>query len=425
MNKVEQELLGWIDRQSNQLLALLQQLVAIPSIYGSEGACQALVAAAMNEVCDGVDVWDPDVEWLEQHPAYFPRDISFQGRPNVVGTLKGLGGGRSLIVNAHVDVVDPGPAAAWPYDPWSGVIADGRLYGRGAIDDKAGLAIMLYVARGLRELGLQLRGDLILESVADEEWGGGGALATLQRGYRADAAILFEPTEMAICPAARGGQAYRVTVQGRGAHPIRSYLGVSALEKAISLIAALRKLEGERQERFRTALFAPYPIFLPITVGTISADRFPSKVPEQCIFQGLMGYSPDETYQQARQELEACIADAAAADPWLREHPPLVEWPGLNKEGAQTPPDHPIVGVTGQALADATGDEPVVTGFTAGCDLPYLVNYGAIPTVIFGPGNPAIAHTSEEHAVAGEVVSAARMLALAVLRWCGAAGQEP
>lgn len=419
MNDAERELLGWIEQHSSQLLDLLQQLVAIPSIYGTEGDCQALVAATMGEVCDVVDVWEPDVAWLEQHPAYFPRGISFQGRPNVVGAIEGLGGGRSLIVNAHVDVVDPGPAEAWSYDPWSGAIVEGKLHGRGAIDDKAGLAVMLFVARGLRELGLELRGDLILESVADEEWGGGGALATLQRGYRADAAILFEPTELAICPAARGGQAYRVTVRGRGAHPIRSYLGVSALEKALPLIAALRKLEGERQERFRTELFAPYPIFLPITVGTISADRFPSKVPEQCVFQGLMGYSPDETYQQARHELEACIAEAAATDPWLQAHPPLVEWPGLNKEGAQTPLDHPIVGVTSQALADATAREPLVTGFTAGCDLPYLVNYGRIPTVIFGPGNPAIAHTSEEHAVVEEVVSAARMLALAVVRWCG------
>jgi acetylornithine deacetylase len=259
---------------------------------------------------------------------------------------------------------------------------------------------------------------LILESVVDEEWGGGGTLATLHRGYRADAAIVFEPSGLDICPASRGGQAFRVTVAGKGAHPIRSYDGVSALEKALPILAALRRLERERQERLRTPLFARYPIFAPIVIGKIAADRIPSKVPETCVFEGLMGYAPAEEYSQARHELESCVAATAAGDAWLRAHPPAVTWLALNKEGAETPSDHPFVRTVLRA-AESTGRRGALTGFPAGCDLPFLVRQGGMPSVVFGPGDCTVAHSTDEFVSVAEVVAAAKILFVAALRWCG------
>lgn len=417
----EQAVRQWIETHERDLVALLQRLVAVPSVVGSEGACQADVAELMRGCCDAVDVWEPDPSWLDRHPAYFHHGTSFAGRPNVVGTVRGRGG-RSLILNAHVDVVDPGPVEAWTHGPWSGAVAGGKLYGRGAVDDKAGLAAMLFAARCLRALGLAPDGDVILESVVDEEWGGGGTLATLHRGYRADAAIVFEPSDLDLCPASRGGQAFRVTVHGRGAHPIRSYEGVSALEKAIPVLAGLRRLEADRQARLRTPLFARYPIFAPIVVGKIAADRIPSKVPETCVLEGLMGYAPNETYQEARADLEACVAAVAATDPWLHAHPPRVAWLGLNKEGAETPVAHPFVQLASAAVGDATGRPAVLAGFPAGCDLPYLARHAGIPSVVFGPGNCAVAHGSDEHVPVDEIVAAAKMIALVVCRWCGVRG---
>lgn len=408
----------WIEGHRADLATQLQRLVAVPSVVGSEGDCQRLVVELMRPACDSMDVWEPDASWLEQHPAYFLRGVSFAGRPNVVGVLKGRGEGKSIILNAHVDVVDPGPLDAWEYPPWSGAISDGKLYGRGSLDDKASLAAMLFVAQCIRDLGLSLGGDVILESTVDEEWGGGGTLATIQRGYRADAAILFEPTALEVCPAARGGQAFRVTVPGKGAHPFRSYEGVSALEKAVPLLAALKELEKMRQERYRTPLFERYPIFLPIVIGKISADMIPSKVPERCVFEGLMGYSPDETYEKARRELEAWVADAASTDPWLTEHPPVIEWLGLNKAGAQIPPDHPLVGLVGDSFTQVMGRQPTIVGFPAGCDLPYLVNDAGIPGLVFGPGNLVIAHGSNEHVELEEVINTAKILVITILRWC-------
>ncbi len=418
----EQAVLQWVETHATDLVALLQRLVAVPSVVGSEGPCQADVAEIMRGCCDAVDVWEPDPAWLDSHPAYFHPGTSFAGRPNVVGVVRGRGGGRSLILNAHIDVVDPGPVEAWTHGPWSGAVAGGKLYGRGAVDDKAGLAAMLFTARCLRALGLAPGADLILESVVDEEWGGGGTLATLQRGYTADAAIVFEPSDLDVCPASRGGQAFRVTVCGKGAHPIRSYEGVSALEKAIPVLAGLRQLEADRQARLRTPLFARYPIFAPIVVGKIAADRIPSKVPETCVLEGLMGYAPAETYQAARADLEARVAAVAAEDPWLRAHPPHVEWLGLNKEGAETPIAHPFVQLASSAVGNATGRPAVLAGFPAGCDLPYLARHARIPSVVFGPGNCTVAHGSDENVPVGEIIAAAKALLLVVCGWCGVHG---
>ncbi len=418
MGEIEQAF-QWIDSHAGDLAAGLMSLVSIPSVVGSEGACQRLVAERMEEVCDSVDVWEPDAAWLEQHPAYFLRGVSFSGRPNVVGVLQGQGGGRSLIVNAHADVVDTGPLEAWRFPPWSGTVSEGKLYGRGSNDDKAGLAAMIFVAQCLRGLRLSLKGDVILESVVDEEWGGAGTLATIQRGYRADAGIVFEPTRLEVCPAARGGQAFRVTVQGKGAHPFRSYDGVSALEKAMPLLTALKGLEASRRERFHDPLFDRYPIYLPVVIGKISADIIPSKVPERCIFEGLFGYSPAEAHQDARRDLEKCVRDAASKDPWLREHPPVVEWLGLNKEGAQIPIEHPLVKVLSEAFGQVMGTNPAVVGFPAGCDLPFLIKQGGIPAVLFGPGDPITAHGSNEYVILDEVVQAAKILVGTILRWCG------
>lgn len=419
MQEIERDALRWIQRHQGDLVAQLQRLVSVPSVVGAEGECQQVVAALLRGPCDSVDVWEPDASWLEQHPAYSLRGTNFTGRPNVVGVVEGRGGGRSLILNAHVDVVDPGPPEAWQHAPWSGAIAGGRVYGRGAADDKAGLAVMVFVAQCVRDLGLSLAGDLVLESVIDEEWGGAGTLSTIQRGYRADAAIVFEPSDLDLCPASRGGQAFRVTVTGKGAHPIRSYEGVSALEKALPVLTALKELERARQERLRTPLFERYPVFAPIVIGKISADRIPSKVPETCVFEGLMGYAPDETCGEARQDLEGCVARVASTDAWLRQHPPAIEWLGLNKEGARTPADHPLVRLMSTSFLDVMERRPAIVGFPAGCDLPLLQKYGGMPSLVFGPGNCTLAHSSNEHVPIHEVVSAAKILAITVLRWCG------
>ena len=415
----ENRVLGWIDDHQDFLVGLLQSLVRIRSITGQEGEAQRFVSQSMKEVCDTVDIWEPDATILEAHPSFFAKGQSFVGRPNVVGTLAGGGNGPSLLLNAHIDVVQAQPETEWAHGAWSGEIIDGVLHGRGSLDDKSGVAMMITVAKALRESGVLLAGRLQLHSVIDEEWGGSGTLAAVQRGHIADAGIILEPVGPDIFPASRGGQAFQVSVEGKGAHPVASWAGVSALEKAIVIIGDLKKFESERQGTLRTPLFHDYPVFAPIVVGRISADLIPSKVPERCVFEGLYGYMPEEHWSEARRLFEERVALAARQDPWLNEHPPEVRWIGLNKEGTAIDVDHPLVLCLREAVADVSGITPKVRGYPAGTDLPLLVNYGHVPSVLYGVEcNWGDSHSSTEHVELRKLVNATRSLALAVMRWC-------
>jgi acetylornithine deacetylase len=420
LSGAEQSVLQWIDSNQAYLVGLLQELVRIPSVYPEEGEAQAFVGRTMTSICDALDVWEPDASLLDAHPAYFVKGQSFKNRPNIVGTIKGRGTGRSLLLNAHIDVVPPQPDKEWPYGPWSGALVDGKIYGRGSLDDKSGVALMISVAKAIRECGVQLKGDLQLHSVVDEEWGGAGTLACMQRGHVADAGIILEPCGPDIYPASRGGQAFRITVKGKGAHPGASWKGVSAIDKAILIIKELKIFESERQIRWRTPLFEEYPIFAPIVIGKISGDLIPSKVPEQCIFEGLYGYPAQEHWTAARRAFEERVASAAMQDPWLKDHAPLVEWHGLNKEGAEIPADHPVVLCAKQAISDASGIIPRITGEPAGTDLPLLVLYGPVPSFLYGvEGDASDSHSSTEKVEVKNLMVAARCLALTVMRWCG------
>jgi acetylornithine deacetylase len=421
-SKKQNSVLQWLERNRKYVVEVLQKLIQVPSVYPDEGEAQALVRSLVSPLCDKTDVWEPDVSALESHPAYFAKGRPFKDRPNVVGILEGSGKGRSLLLNAHIDVVPPQPDDEWPHPPWKGEIHDGKVYGRGSLDDKSGVAIMIAVAKALREADVKLRGSLQLHSVVDEEWGGAGTLACMQRGHKTDAGIILEPVGPGIYPASRGGQAFRVRVRGKGAHPGACWTGVSALEKAILIMQGLKQLEADRNRNLRTPLFAEYPIFIPIVVGKISADNIPSKVPEECIFEGLYGYAPQEHWSEARLAFEGHIAATAATDGWLAEHRPEVSWPGLNKEGAEIPIDHPLVLCLRDAVKDVSGEAPHVAGFPAGTDLPLLVLYGHVPSVLYGVASEwGQAHSSTEHVEIEHLLEAVRCVAVAAMQWCGIA----
>jgi acetylornithine deacetylase len=416
----EKAVQDWITHHRNDLVSTLQALVKIPSVYPDEMKAQEHVAGVLTPLCDLVDIWEPDAAELAQHPGYFAKVSSFRGRPNVVGIMKGTGGGRSLLLNAHIDVVPPQPDREWQFGPWSGAIHDGKIFGRGSLDDKSGTAIMLLIARAFRETNTRLLGDLQFHSVIDEEWGGAGTIASILRGHHTDAGIILEPVGPNIYCASRGGQTFRIAIRGRGAHPGASWKGVSALEKAVLILAALKRLETERNRDLRVPLFSEYPIFAPIVVGKIQADNIPSKVPEECVLEGLYGYMPGEHWQVARSVLEECVSRAASGDQWLSDHPPVVTWSGLNKEGAEIPRDHPLVRCLADAASEIAPKPPRVTGFPAGTDLPLLVRYGSVPSVLYGVECAwEDSHSSSESVDIDKLVLATRVVAMAAMKWCG------
>jgi acetylornithine deacetylase len=416
---IEQRVLDAIDVEG--MLQYLCELVAIPSLSGQETAAQEHVALQMERCGLTVDVWDLDFARLRQHPA-FSAEFEREHGLGVVGVMGEDAGGRSLIFNGHVDVVPAGDKANWRYPPWEGTIAEGRVYGRGTADMKGGLCCAIFAARALREAGVHLKGRLLIESVIGEEDGGVGTLAAVLRGYRADGAVVVEPTELMVAPAQAGALNFRVTVPGRSAHGSMREEGISAIEKFIPIYQALTALEQERNRRMQDPLYARYQLPHAICVGTVRAGDWASSVPESLTFEGRYGVAVDEDIGDARRCLEEAIAHAAQADPWLRDHPPQVEWWGGQFAPASIPADHPLVETLCSAYGDISGVAARVAGMTYGADMRLLIGEGHTPTVLFGPGDVRQAHRPDEFVPVADLIAAARTLALVALRFCGYEG---
>jgi acetylornithine deacetylase len=321
-------------------------------------------------------------------------------------------------LNGHVDVVPAGDEANWHYPPWQATVAENRVYGRGALDMKGGLCCALFAAQAIHQAGVRLKGQLIVESVIGEEDGGAGTLATVLRGYRADGAVVVEPTELIVAPAQAGSLNFRITIPGLAAHGAVRAEGVSAIEKFFPVYQALLALEQARN-RPQDPLYANYDLPYPLSVGTLRAGEWASTVPESLTFEGRYGLAVGEEIPAARQALEETVAAAARNDPWLRDHPPRVEWWGGQFAPAGISPDHPLVTTVSQTLAGLSGIPSRIEGMPYGADMRLLVNQGQTPTVLFGPGDVRKAHRPDEFVPLDDLTTVTRTLALTALRFCG------
>jgi len=420
MQEIEERVLEAIDIEA--MLEYLCELIAVRSLVGEETEAQQHVAAQMQRCGLEVDVWELDFDQLRQHPA-FNVEAEREHGLGVVGVMGEDAGGRSLIFNGHVDVVPAGEEANWHYAPWQGTIAQGRVYGRGAVDMKGGLCCALFAAKALHDADVRLKGRLMIESVIGEEDGGVGTLAAVLRGYKADGAIVAEPTELIVAPVQAGAFNFRVTVPGKAAHGCVREEGVSPIEKFIPIHEALMALERERNEKVQDPLYARYELPYALCIGKAKAGTWASSVAESLVFGGRYGVAVDEDVAAARRSFEQAVARAAEADPWLRDHPPVVEWWGGQFEPARIPADHPLVETVTGAFGDATGAAARVEGMTYGADMRLLVNVGSTPTVLFGPGDVRNSHRPNEYVPVEELVAAVRTLALTALRFCGYEGR--
>jgi acetylornithine deacetylase len=413
---IEERVLKTIDEQG--MVDFLCDLIAVPSLVGDETAGQEYIAAQMERCGLDVDLWELNFEELSQHWAFSIEEERERGL-GVAGVMGEDAGGRSLILNGHVDVVPPGDEKLWHYPPWQGTIDEGRVYGRGAADMKGGLCCALFAVKALRDAGVRLKGRLIVESVIGEEDGGVGTLAAVLRGYTADGAIVAEPTELIVAPVQAGAFNFRVTIPGKAAHGCVREEGVSPIEKFVPVHEALMALERERNERLHDPLYARYRLPHALCIGNVRAGTWASSVAESMVFEGRYGISVDEDQDAARRSLEEAVAEAAKADPWLREFPPVVEWWGGQFYPARTPVGHPLVQTIAGAFGDVTGADASLEGMTYGADMGLLVNVGHTPTVLFGPGDVRVAHRPDEYVPVRELEAAVRTLALTALRFCG------
>ena len=315
-------------------------------------------------------------------------------------------------------------SATWTVDPWGAEIRDGWLWGRGAVDMKGGCASILAAVRAIAELDVAeaLDGELLVAFVPSEEDGGQGMLSAIRSGVTGDMAIITEPTDLDLVIAHAGAVTFRLTVPGKAAHASMRRGGVSALDELMVLARALERDEAERNaaetDPLMTALGLPYPTIL----GKVQGGDWASMVMDRVEADGRYGVALGETWRDAEARLRRVIDAAAEADPFMREHPPVVEIVGGRFSSARVAPDHPLPISLARAAEGILGRRPAMIGEPYGADMRLLVNEGRTPTVIFGPGHINRAHVADEAIPLDDVVACARVLAAWVVTELGPRG---
>ncbi len=426
----------WIGGHEHELVELVRTLVGFDTTSvdlspgsthteNEEVALQAVVAERLAALGAEVDQWEPEPAELAGHPM-LPPWHHWRNRPLTVAVLRGAGGGRSLVINGHVDVVAPGEG--WTSPPFAADVRDGRIYGRGACDMKGGIAAALFALEALRAAGIELAGDVVFEAVPDEETCAMGTIAAIARGYRGDAGLVPEPTRNNLWIATRGLLHGTLTVPGRSAHaemtqpPWQEGGGVNAIQKAAYLLDALNRLSAEwagREDKRHPLLGTPAVHPTGIRGGT-----FISNVPESCELDlnatYLRGNADERGYGSIpRGEIERAVAEAAAADDWLAAHPPTWSW-YTDYPPSEIDPAAPIIDAV-QAAGRDLGVDVRPEGIDTTYDGALLTLFADTPSPAFGPGDLARAHAPDEWIGIDELVLSARLYARAIVAWCGEA----
>lgn len=414
-NAVTERLWAALDDRHDELVQLVADLVHFPSVLGEEAGIQEFIADYLRESGMNTDVWEIDESLKELNEAG-DSGVPFTGRPNVAGTVKGSEGWRSLILNGHIDVVSPEPVSDWSHDPWAAEIIDGKMYGRGAFDMKSGVAINIFLPRVLRDLGITLKGDLIVQSVIEEECTGNGSFDASRR-YTADAAVVTEPSRGRFTNAHVGVMWFRVRIAGRSAHAAVAPTGVNAISKTVPIIQALEGLDARMNEASHPA-FAGFDHPINLNIGVIQGGDWPSTVPGECELHCRLSFFPGRPVAEIRAEVEAAIRDAAQQDPWLREHPPVVTYDGFQTSGSTVSPDEPSVIALGEWHQLVSGEEMEMESGTGVNDMRYF-NFKNVPAGCYGAsgGN---AHAADEWLDIASLNRAAKVIGAFVLEWCGA-----
>ena len=422
-----------IEKDRDWVVDLTQKMVRTPSVNP-----KFHVDAAQNREADVQALLDPILR--EEGFRTEQWDV-FPGRPNLVADKAG-DEDRSLILCGHIDVVPVGDPRRWNVDPFGGEIKDGRLYGRGAIDMKSGVAACIAASRAIRRAGIDLVGRLSIHTVVDEEAGGFGAMDAVKRGKLAKAVLVAEPTWGDVLPAEGGLEWARVTIRGRNAHsawryneiypqrdePGRLEPGMNAIELAARFIQALRNYELDRT-RARS-----HPL-LPVGMNTINIGVIhggaglgtnglpitmtnPAIIPDTAVIDLDMKFLPSETSAEYRKDFEAFVHHFAQTDAWLRAHPPTIEWElgGLYFPPLNTSVDHPLV----QSLVrqkSKIGKAPDIKGFVAVCDAAHYAGAG-MDGVIYGPAGDGF-HGEDEYVDIESLIETTKVIAASVIEWCG------
>lgn len=408
-----------VDRRFDAELEFIKDLVRFPSLREHERAAQDFMAEAFRARSLEVDLWKIDPDVLRAHPGASPVSSPYAEAYNVVGTYHAeRNDGRSLILNGHIDVVPSGPEHRWRSPPFEPQVRDGKLYGRGAGDMKAGIGAMLFAYDAVRAAGLTPLGRIHIQSVVEEECTGNGAFACLLRGYTADTAIIPEPVGEELTRANMGLLWFKITVPGDPAHASGAYTaGVNAIERGWLIWQHLKGLEARwNAARGEHPHYCDHPHPVRINLGKMHGGEWVSSVPAECVLEVRAGLYPGWSIERGKAEIEQVIAEASALDPGLP--PASVEYHGFHNGGYVLEPGGEAESVLQDAHRRVFGEQLRAYPSTASTDSRIFGVFGSIPSLVYGPSCTA-AHGIDECVDLESIRRVTKTIALFIASWCG------
>ncbi len=414
------DILAAVAGLQTEMVELAATLVRYPTLNGAEAGAQDFMEglfSGMGLATERFEVRDAELKDL---PGYSPSVGQWARHDNVVGIHRPRSAsGRSLILNGHIDVVPIGAEELWSRPPFDPVVRDGRLYGRGSGDMKAGIAAYVTALRALQSLGLQPAAPVTLQSVVEEECTGNGALACLHRGYKADAAIIPEPFAHSILTAQIGVMWLSVEVFGKPAHVLNAAQGVNAIEAAFALWRGLQALEAQWNEAAnRHPAFAHLDHPVRFNLGKINGGEWASSVPTRCVMELRCGFYPGVPAAEARAAIEACLAETIKRNSALAGITHRVRYAGFQAEGFVLDSATPLLSALADAHSQVMNNDAEWFASSATTDARAFNLYGSIPATCYGPEAQNI-HGIDESVSIESTVRVAQVLALFIARWCG------
>jgi len=379
--------------KEEEIVTLLQELVRIPSRnpLGEEKECAEYV---MQKMLD----WGLVAELI---PEPFP------DRPQVVATYEGIEHKPKLVLNGHLDVVPEGDVERWSVDPFGGLFKDGKIYGRGSCDMKGGIAAMMIAAKALKESGIRLRGNLILQFAIGEETGEPGTKHLLvDKGIKGDWGIVLEATNLKVATAEKGLAWFHILVKGEPAHASTPELGINAISKAAKLVLALEKYDHEISRRKHKLLGRAV-----CSVTMMEGGTKENIIPESCRIAIDRRFLPEESVNGVENELRSVLSRLRKQDTQFecelsRE---------MVYESAEIPVNSTIAEVVRKNVKKVTGITSEPHGIWASTDVRNFINDAKIPAITWGPGDPAKDHAIDESIEVSQVVDAAKVLVLTAI----------
>lgn len=430
-----QKVHAWIDNNRDEVVNLLSKLIKVPSVtpyfteekcYMREGDAQRTLKAYIESMGMKTEFTYPDAKHLLKYEgkAGYYADHTFEDRPNLYGIYKGQGGGKSILLSGHMDVVQRG--SKWTKDPFGAELVGNKLYGRGAVDMKGGIAAMTMALKAIQKSNIQLKGDVMIGTVVDEEAGGMGTLAFVDKGYRADGCLITEPTHLKVAPLCRGILWGKLIIPGRAGHielkqgDWRTGGAVDAIDKASLYLEHFRRL-NKRWAVTKEHKYLPIPC--QIHIAQFNAGEYPTTFANNAELIFNAQYLPEDKDENGlggkiKKEIEDFVIAIAQTDEWLKENPPYIEWL-IDADCGETLDDQPFF-QTVRDTAVEVNPTSTVEGICCHTDMGWFCNVG-MPTMNLGPGDSRLSHQADEFIDVDELITCTKIIASIIINWCSIA----